>query len=205
MTIEPNEDSTVQDEQPRPGRSRFAAAKEIVGDLIRTAAFAALVVTFVAQPVRVEGTSMLPRLHDGERIVINKFVYPLADWPTSSLSIGRAVEHGDIVVFYYPNDPSTRYVKRVIGVPGDTVRIDDDGRVFVNGQRLAEPYLDAELTRRPEPMDPVRVSDHYYFVMGDNRDNSSDSRTWGLVPEKYICGEAIFRFWPLTEIGMLGG
>ncbi len=204
MNTEPNDDSIEQDAQSEPGRSRFAAAREILGDLVRTAAFAALVVTFVAQPVRVEGTSMLPRLHDGERIVINKFVYPLADWPSSSLSIGRAVRHGDIVVFYYPNDPSTRYVKRVIGVPGDTVRIDDDGRVFVNGERIVEPYLDAELTRRPEPMDPVRVSEHYYFVMGDNRDNSSDSRTWGLVPEKYICGEAIFRFWPLTEIGTLG-
>lgn len=205
MTTEPSDDSTPQDEQPQHAQSRIATAKEIFGDLVRTAAFAALVVTFVAQPVRVEGTSMLPRLHDGERIVINKFVYPLADWPTSGLSIGRPVRRGDIVVFYYPNDPSSRYVKRVIGVPGDTIRIDDEGRVFVNDQQLVEPYLDAELTRRPEPMDPVRVSNHYYFVMGDNRDNSSDSRTWGLVPEKYICGEAIFRFWPLTEIGALGG
>jgi signal peptidase I len=187
-------------------RARFlVAAKNVALDLARTAGAAVLVVTFVAQPMRVEGTSMVPRLHDGERIVINKFLYELDGWPTPSLSIGRPVQRGDIIVFYYPKDPSSRYVKRVIGLPGDTVRIDDAGNVFVNDEKLVEPYLAAELTRMPEPMAPVRVADHYYFVMGDNRDNSSDSRSWGLVPEKYICGEAVFRYWPLTKVGVLGG
>ena len=97
-----------------------------------------------------------------------------------------------------------RYVKRVIGLPGDMVRIDRDGGVYVNGRRLDEPYLDSEYTQLPDPMQSVTVKEHYYFVMGDNRDNSSDSRSWGLVPEKYICGEAWFRVWPLNEAGPLG-
>jgi signal peptidase I len=182
-------------------------AREIrsaAGDILKFGAMALLVTTFVVQPVRVEGTSMLPGLHDGERVLINKFLYPLDGWPTPSLSIGRPVRRGDVVVFFYPNDPDTRYVKRVIGVPGDTVRIDEDGRVLVNGRRLEEPYLSGEYTRWPASMPTTTVKEHYFFVLGDNRDNSSDSRTWGLVPEKYICGEAIFRFWPITEIGPVG-
>jgi signal peptidase I len=179
-------------------------AKSMAGDFLRFGAMALLVTTFVIQPVRVEGTSMLPGLHDGERVLVNKFLYPLDGWPTSGLSIGRPVKRGDVVVFYYPNDPSARYVKRVIGVPGDTVRIDEDGAVYVNGRQLEEPYLAGEYTQWPMSMPATTVKEHYYFVLGDNRDNSSDSRTWGLVPEKYICGEAIFRFWPITEIGPIG-
>ena len=173
-------------------------------DMLRFGAMAVLVTTFIVQPVRVEGTSMLPQLHDGERVIINKFLYSLDGWPTQNLSIGRPVERGDVVVFYYPNEPSTRYVKRVIGVPGDSVRIDGDGNVFVNGARIDEPYLSGEYTQWPISMPSTEVKDHYYFVLGDNRDNSSDSRSWGLVPEKYICGEAVFRFWPITDIGMVG-
>jgi signal peptidase I len=172
--------------------------------MLRVAIVGLFVTVFVVQPVKVEGTSMLPQLHDGERILINKFLYSLDGWPSERFSVGRSVERGDVIVFFYPNDPSTRYVKRVIGVPGDVVRIDSNGRVFVNEQRVEEPYLSAELTRLSSAMPPVRVKEHHYFVMGDNRDNSSDSRSWGLVPEKYICGEACFRFWPLDAIGPLG-
>jgi signal peptidase I len=185
-------------------RRLFREARSATGDLIRFGAMAVLITTFIVQPVRVEGTSMLPQLHDGERVLVNKFLYSLDGWPTQDLSIGRAVQRGDVVVFYYPNDPSTRYVKRVIGVPGDSVRIDRDGRVYVNGGMLDEPYLSGEYTQWPISMASTTVSDHYYFVLGDNRDNSSDSRSWGLVPEKYICGEAVFRFWPLTDIGPVG-
>lgn len=177
--------------------------KEMLSDIVRFAAAATIVMTFVVQPMRVEGTSMLPRLHTGERILVNKFLYSLDGWPSKNLSIGRSVQRGDIVVFYYPKDPSARYVKRVIGLPGDTVSIDDRGYVFVNGRKIDEPYLSPQFTRAPTPMSPVIVDDHYYFVMGDNRDDSSDSRMWGLVPERYICGEACFRFWPLNEIGRL--
>ena len=180
--------------EPTPRRRRaFAEARAAVRDLVQFAMATMLVMVFVAQPVRVEGTSMLPELHDGERIVINKFL----------VTIGQPVERGDVVVFYYPNDPSRRYVKRVIGLPGDTVRIDERGRVFVNGRRLDEPYLAPEYTRVPDAVPATTVSPHHYFVTGDNRDNSSDSRQWGLVPEGYICGEAVFRFWPINEIGVI--
>lgn len=173
-------------------------------DLVRMALIAVLCTTFVIQPVEVQGTSMLPVLHDGERILINKYSYWLDGWPSPNLSIGHPVERGDVVVFYYPNDPNVRFVKRVIGVPGDLVQIDSTGHVLVNGKQLDEPYLSPQYTRMPEPMGATRVSDHYFFVMGDNRDNSSDSRSWGLVPEKYICGKAVFRLWPLSDIGLIG-
>jgi signal peptidase I len=197
------EDST----DPSTGSKMRGWAREIrstAGDMLRFGAMAVLVTTFIIQPVRVEGTSMLPQLHDGERVLVNKFLYSLDGWPTQDLSIGRPVERGDVIVFYYPNDPSTRYVKRVIGVPGDTVRIDGDGHVYVNSEVIAEPYLSGEYTQWPVSMSSTTVKDHYYFVLGDNRDNSSDSRSWGLVPEKYICGEAVFRFWPITDIGPVG-
>jgi signal peptidase I len=174
-------------------RRLVSEARAIVKDLVQFGMAATLVIVFVGQPVRVEGTSMLPELHDGERILINKI----------PLTLGQTPRRGDVVVFYYPNDPSKRYVKRVIGLPGETVRIDERGLVFVNGRHLDEPYLAPEHTRLPDPMAPVTVSEHHFFVMGDNRDNSSDSRQWGLVPEGYICGEAIFRFWPLTDIGVI--
>lgn len=196
------EETSVK-QQAAESSTMFSYVRETIADLVRFAAAATIVMTFVVQPMRVEGTSMLPHLHTGERILVNKFLYSLDGWPLKTLSIGRPVERGDVVVFYYPKDPSTRYVKRVIGLPGDIVSIDDLGHVFVNGRRIYEPYLSPQFTRAPAPMSPVVVDDHYYFVMGDNRDDSSDSRMWGLVPEKYICGEACFRFWPLNEIGPL--
>jgi signal peptidase I len=200
-------DVAHQNEDPHEARPATGSAwknvRETVLDLTRFGAVTALVLTFVAQPMRVEGTSMLPNLHDGERIVVNKFLYPLDGWPSERLSLGRPARRGDVVVLYYPNEPSTRYVKRVIGVPGDTVRI-DGGRVYVNGEPIAEPYLSPRYTRLAEPMRETRVREHHYFVMGDNRDNSSDSRAWGLVPERYIIGKAVLRFWPPSAAGTLG-
>jgi signal peptidase I len=152
---------------------------------------------FFVQPVVVEGTSMLPQLHDGERLLVNKLVY----YKFQSISWGH-IERGDIVVFWYPNDPDKSYVKRVIGLPGETVEI-RGGHVFVDGRQLEEDYLDHEYTQTmPAPM-TKKVEEHHYFVMGDNRDNSSDSRYWGLVPEKYIYGKAFFRYWKPSQIGFL--
>jgi signal peptidase I len=183
--------------------SMWSETKSLVRDVLFAAVTAILIVVFIIQPVKVEGTSMLPHLHDGERIFVNKFVYALDGWPTKEHSIGRSVERGDIVVFWYPNDPNKSFIKRVIGVPGDTVRIDDAGSVFINGQVVEESYLSADYKRRPQPMPATTVKDHYYFVMGDNRDHSNDSRSWGLVPEKYIYGEACFRYWPLNQLGSI--
>ncbi len=152
---------------------------------------------FFVQPVVVEGTSMLPQLHDGERLLVNKLVY----YKIKSISWGH-IERGDIVVFWFPNDPDKSYVKRVIGLPGEMVEI-RNGRVFVNGTELNEDYLDIEHNQSLPSMAPKRVEEHHYFVMGDNRDNSSDSRYWGLVPEKYIYGKAFFRYWKPSSIGFL--
>ena len=166
-------------------------AKAFLRDLVFAVLLAVLVIVFVVQPVRVEGTSMLPRLHDGERIFVNKFIYRF-----------ERIERGDIVVFWYPNDPSKSFIKRVIGLPGETISI-REGIVYVDGMPLEERYIDPAFHVRRENMSPVYVRDHYYFVMGDNRDSSNDSRQWGLVPEKYIYGKAIFRYWPLSGFGTI--
>lgn len=163
------------------------------GSLLRDVTFsilvAILVIVFVVQPVRVEGTSMLPHLHDGERIFVNKFVYRF-----------ERIERGDIVVFWWPNDPSKSFIKRVIGLPGETVSV-RDGEVYIDSELYEEPYLEGKYHRRHDHMQPVFVKEHYFFVMGDNRDSSNDSRVWGLVPEKYIYGKAMFRYWPLSGLG----
>src|SRR4051794_40845765 len=152
---------------------------------------------FFVQPVVVEGTSMLPQLHDGERLLVNKLVY----YKIQSISWGH-LNRGDIVVFWYPNDPDKSYVKRVIGLPGETVEM-RAGKVYVNGQLLQEDYLDPNYDEGMPSYPPKRVEDHHYFVMGDNRDNSSDSRYWGTVPEKYIYGKAFFRYWKPQNVGFL--
>lgn len=170
----------------------WAETRLLLRDLIFALMVAALVVVFIVQPVKVEGTSMLPRLHDGERIFVNKLIY---------YGLPK-VERGDIVVFWFPDDPSKSYIKRVIGLPGETVEV-RSGRIFVNGRELEEPYLDPQLNLARVNLSPTIVKDHYYFVMGDNRDHSSDSRYWGLVPEKYIYGKALLRYWPLNEASIL--
>lgn len=152
---------------------------------------------FAVQPVVVEGTSMVPQLQDGERLLVNKLVY----YKFKSVSWGH-LERGDIVVFWYPSDPDKSYVKRVIGLPGETVEI-RGGKVFINGQQLNEPYLEDIHNQSLRDNITKEVEKHYYFVMGDNRDNSSDSRVWGLVPEKYIYGKAFFRYWKPSDAGFL--
>jgi signal peptidase I len=152
---------------------------------------------FFVQPVVVEGTSMLPQLHDGERLLVNKLVY----YKIQSVSWGH-IERGDIVVFWYPNDPDKSYVKRVIGLPGELVEV-RSGKVFVDGKQLDEEYLDTEHNQSLPSWPAKKVEEHHYFVMGDNRDNSSDSRYWGLVPEKYIYGKAFFRYWKPSNVGFL--
>lgn len=152
---------------------------------------------FAVQPVVVEGTSMLPQLDDGERLLVNKLVY----YKIQSVSWGH-LERGDIVVFWFPKEPDKSYVKRIIGLPDETVEV-RNGRVFINGQELQEDYLDLEHNENKPSFPALKVDKHHYFVMGDNRDNSSDSRYWGLVPEKYIYGKAFFRYWKPSKMGFL--
>jgi signal peptidase I len=170
---------------------------KLLRDIILIIAVFILLGVFVAQPVVVEGTSMLPQLHDGERLLVNKLVY----YKFKSVSWGH-IERGDIVVFWYPKEPDKSYVKRVIGLPGELVEV-RNGKVIINGTQLDEAYLDTEHNQNLPSFPVKKVDEHYYFVMGDNRDNSSDSRYWGLVPEKYIYGKAFFRYWQPSNIGFI--
>ncbi|HYE64449.1 MAG TPA: signal peptidase I [Pyrinomonadaceae bacterium] len=192
ITAEDDKDIEVQRPQAAARSNFWAEARLLLRDLIFALMIAALVVVFIVQPVKVEGTSMLPRLHDGERIFVNKMIY----YGMPKLA------RGDIVVFWYPNDPSKSYIKRIVGLPGETVEV-REGRVRINGRELEEPYLDPQLNVSHMSLQPVLVKEHYYFVMGDNRDHSSDSRFWGLVPEKYIYGKALFRYWPLASASII--
>ena len=179
-------------EEPASTTGLWAEIKSITRDIIFAAVMAVLIVVFVVQPVKVEGTSMQPRLENEERIFVNKFIYSFQE-----------IERGDIVVFWYPDDPSKSFIKRVIGLPGETIRMDQRGQLFINGRPMDEPFLSPDRNLRPRIIPETYIKPHYYFVMGDNRDASNDSRAWGFVPEKYIYGKAMFRYWPLTRIGTL--
>ena len=196
VTAEDDKDIEVQKAREVARHSLWAEARLLLRDLLFALMFAALLVVFVVQPVKVEGTSMLPRLHDGERIFVNKLIY----YGLPEL------KRGDIVVFWFPDDPSKSYIKRIIGLPGETVEI-REGRIYIRTQGreqlLAEPYLDPQRNLARANHAPVEVTPHHYFVMGDNRDASSDSRYWGLVPEKYIYGKALFRYWPLGSASFI--
>ena len=151
---------------------------------------AVLVILFLYRPVKVEGTSMMPSLFDQERLFINQFNY--------KFKLGD-IKRGDTVVFWYPEDTTKSYIKRVIGLPGDTVEV-DDGYVVINEKKLVENYVppeyrdDRSYAKRVVPPDE-------YFVLGDHRVSSNDSRAWGFVPRNYIYGKAVFVFWPPEKMG----
>jgi signal peptidase I len=165
------------------------AGEEIVAavqTLLSAAVYATLIVTFCVQVARVDGLSMAPTLEDQDRLIVNKLVYQFGD-----------PQPGDIVMLYYPVDPDKMFVKRVIAQEGDTVRI-VDGRVYVNELPLADDYVPSEF-RSHDDLGPTVVQPGYYFVMGDHRNNSLDSRHWGPVPKKYIVGKVNVRWWPLQD------
>jgi len=166
----------------RGGREIVAAVKTLVS----AAVYATLIVTFGFQVARVDGLSMAPTLEDHDRLIVNKLVYEIGD-----------PRPGDIVMLYYPLNPEKMFVKRVIAKEGDTVRI-VDGHVDVNGIPLHDDYVPQEF-RSHDDWGPQVVQQGYYFVMGDHRNNSSDSRHWGPVPKKYIVGKVKVRWWPLQD------
>ena len=196
VAAEDDKDIEVQKARDVARHSLWAESRLLLRDLLFALMFAALLVVFVVQPVKVEGTSMLPRLHDGERIFVNKLIY---------YGLPK-LQRGDIVVFWFPDDPSKSYIKRIIGLPGEIVEI-RDGRIYIRSrgreQLLEEPYLDPQRNLSRANKAAEEVKPHYYYVMGDNRDASSDSRIWGLVPEKYIYGKALFRYWPLGSASFI--
>jgi signal peptidase I len=157
-------------------------------DLMISLAISAFIIVFLYQPVKVEGTSMMPSLDDQERIFINKFVYRI-----------EAIEPGDVVVFRYPRDTSKSFIKRVIGVAGDRVRI-ESGQVFVNDKALVEDYVaNGFIDDRSYP--EIVVPPHAYFLLGDHRNMSNDSRDFGPVNERFIYGKAVFGYWPFDKMG----
>ena len=157
-----------------------------VRTLASAAVYATLIVTFGFQVARVEGLSMAPTLADQDRLIVNKLRYRLT-----------SPQRGEIVMLYYPLNPDKSFVKRVIGEEGDTVRV-VDGRVYVNDVPLLDDFVPAEY-RSHDDWGPQVVPEGYYFVMGDHRNNSSDSRTWGFVPKKYIIGKVQLRWWPVPH------
>ena len=172
---------------------RFARVAEEMVAVARMLASAAiyttLIVTFVFQVARVDGRSMAPTLEDHDRLIVNKLAYRIGD-----------PRVGDIVMLYYPRDPEKAFVKRVIGEEGDRVRV-VDGRVFRNDLLMEDSFV-ASQYRSHEDWGPQVVPQGYYFVMGDHRNNSSDSREWGFVPKKYIVGKVQVRWWPVGHACM---
>ncbi|HEV2732632.1 MAG TPA: signal peptidase I [Terriglobales bacterium] len=185
----PTSSPAAQVSKPLPIASRsFPVFSVWLRDLIISLAISAFIIIFLYQPVKVEGTSMMPSLDDQERIFVNKFVYRL-----------ESIQRGDIVVFRYPRDPSKSFIKRVIGLAGDRIRI-EAGQVFVNGEPLEEDYVPrtyADERSYPEQV----VPDNSYFVLGDHRTMSNDSRDFGPVAVSYIYGKAVFGYWPMDKMG----
>src|SRR6195256_5054131 len=159
-------------------------------DLLIAIGLALVIIVFLYQPVKVEGTSMAPLLSDQERIFINKFVYRF-----------EPIQRGDVVVFWYPLDRSKSFIKRVIGFPGETVEI-RRGAVYVNDKIVPEPYVPPQYEDLSD-FGPVRVPKDSYFVMGDHRISSNDSRVFGPVADRYIYGRAVFAYWPVDHFGAL--
>jgi signal peptidase I len=141
----------------------------------------------ISARIRVDGSSMEPTLRSGEFVIVNKLSYKFGD-----------AARGDIVVFHFPRDPEQEYIKRVIGLPGDQVNI-SQGRVYVNNQLVYEPYI----TAMPAYEGTWSVPEGHLFVLGDNRNNSSDSHNWGTVPQEYVVGKAFFIYWPPGQWGII--
>jgi signal peptidase I len=205
IAVEATPDMTVEDvavpvvhrspDAPRPTAAsvRLAQLREEltawVKTLVSAAVYAVLIVTFGFQVARVEGQSMAPTLEDQDRLIVNKLVYRIGE-----------PRRGDIVMLYYPLNPEKSFVKRVIAEEGDTVRI-VDGRVYVNDVPLQDDYVPPEF-RSHDDWGPQVIPEGYDFVMGDHRNNSSDSRHWGMVPKKYIIGKVQVRWWPVPTARM---
>lgn len=166
------------------------AFRELGETLLASLALALIILLFVARAFTVEGPSMQPTLHSGERLLIDKISYRF-----------REPDYGDVVVFRYPAEPSQYYIKRVVGLPGDVVRI-YQGVLYVNDVPIREPYINGPIIG---DFGPVQVPEGHYFVLGDNRNNSEDSRSTrvGPIPRRLIIGRAALRYWPLPKTGWI--
>jgi signal peptidase I len=198
-------------------RGFFAELREWMNAGLWAVVIALFVMSFIVQAFKIPSGSMEDTLHIGDHLFVNKFIYgirlPFAK--EKRFLKFKEPKRGDIVVFEYPNDPSIDYIKRCIGLPGDTIEVKNKN-VFVNGKQIEEPYVVhkdpnvypnalyvSSSRRNRDNFGPVTVPEGEYFVMGDNRDFSSDSRFWGPMPKKYLKGKAMFKYWPLSRIGLI--
>ncbi|AGB40605.1 signal peptidase I [Halobacteroides halobius DSM 5150] len=164
--------------------------KEYLESIFWAIIISIFLIVFVVQAFYIPSGSMRPTLQPGDRILVNKLIYRFRD-----------PKRGEVIVFKYPVNPNRKFIKRVIGLPGDTIKI-VDGRVYVNGKPLEEDYtLEKSYTDYPA----IKIPANNYFVLGDNRNNSKDSRFWGFVPRENIIGKATVIFWPLNRINFIGG
>ncbi len=165
-----------------------ARAKRFLLDVLETIVISGLLflaINAISARIRVDGSSMEPSLHSGEFLIVNKLAYKLG-----------SPQRGDIIVFHFPRDPEQEYIKRLIGLPGDTVIV-ARGKVEVNGQALVEEYI-----QQPARYNGTwQVPEGHLFVLGDNRNNSSDSHDWGPVPLDYVVGKAVLVYWPVESWG----
>jgi len=175
---------------PPPSNTLRKEIRVWTRDLLIAIGLALVIIVFLYQPVKVEGTSMAPLLSDQERIFINKFVYRF-----------EPIERGDVVVFWYPLDHTKSFIKRVVGLPGETVEIRQD-TLYVNGKVVPEPYVPPQYEDSSD-FGPVRVPKDSFFVLGDHRISSNDSRVFGPVSSQYIYGRAVFAYWPVDHFGSL--
>ena len=191
----PLQSETTHSTPPLPGKQPGT-----IGEILRFALIALVIVIpirfFVAQPFIVSGASMQPTFQNGQYLIVDQLSYRFSP-----------PEHGDVIVFKYPKDPSKYFIKRVIGIPGDTLSINGNVITIINktheqGVKLSEPYV-AKMT--PNGAETEVLGTDEYFVMGDNRDNSSDSRVWGILPKDFIVGKAYLRLFPFQNIGYLPG
>ncbi len=176
--------------QPTSHATRSSWLRDLAVALPLSLIISPILVLFLYQPVRVEGTSMLPMLEDQDRLFINKFAYHF-----------EAIHRGDVVVFLYPQDHTKSYIKRVIGLPGDDLRI-DHGTVIVNGVAIKEDYVPLRYADDRSQAE-MTIPKGEYFVMGDHRSISSDSRDFGPVDRPLIYGKAAFVYWPMDQAGVV--
>ena len=191
------------------GTFQKSTAREYFESIVVAVILALFIRTFVVQAFKIPTGSMEPNLLVGDHLLVNKFVCAPVAYPAErALLPMRELRRGDIVVFKFPEDPERDFIKRVIGLPGDTLEL-RNREVYVNGQKLTEPYAhylfpvgesgEATSFDVRERYGPVTVPDGHYFMMGDNRDNSQDSRYWGFLPAHYVKGRALTIYWSFEE------
>ena len=178
----------VLEQESEPQSERIKAFFKEMVETVLIAMVLILVIEGFTDRVKIEGYSMLPSLEESDRLIVSQMAYRSED-----------PARGDIVVFDYPNNPDDEYIKRVIGIPGDILII-EDGAVYVNGEELEEDYTNGPINGG---MREVVVPEESVFVMGDNRNHSSDSRYWGPLPNEYIVGKAVFIYWPFSAFGVV--